>query len=64
MPSVAKKLWDGFFCIYAFPQRIHSAQGANIESELVAELLDLAGIDKSHTSPYHPMGNGETEPEC
>lgn len=64
MPSVAKKLWDGFFCIYAFPQHIHSDQGANIESELVAELLDLAGIDKSHTSPYHPMGNGETEPEC
>ncbi|KAG1952355.1 interleukin-1 receptor accessory protein-like 1-A [Pimephales promelas] len=59
--SVAKKLWDGFFCVYGFPQRIHSDQGANFESELIAELLDVAGVDKSRTSPYHPMGNGGTE---
>uniref|UniRef100_A0A672Y8M8 Gypsy retrotransposon integrase-like protein 1 n=1 Tax=Sphaeramia orbicularis TaxID=375764 RepID=A0A672Y8M8_9TELE len=58
---VAKKLWDNFFCIYGFPQRIHSDQGANFESELIAELLKLSGVDKSHTSPYHPMGNGGTE---
>ncbi|KAI5616605.1 hypothetical protein C0J50_23850, partial [Silurus asotus] len=59
--SIAKKLWDGFFCIYGFPQYIHSNQGANFESELIAELLHLAGVDKSRTSPYHPMGNGGTE---
>lgn len=58
---VAKKLWDNFFCIYGFPQRLHSDQGANFESELIAELLELSGDDKSHTSPYHPMGNGGTE---
>lgn len=59
--KVAKKLWDNFFCVYGFPQRIHSDQGANFESELIAELLTLSGVDKSHTSPYHPMGNGGTE---
>ena len=59
--KVAKKLWDSFFCIYGFPQRLHSDQGANFESELIAELLKLSGVDKSHTSPYHPMGNGGTE---
>lgn len=59
--TVAKKLWDGFFCVYGFPQRIHSDQGANFESELLAELLQLSGVGKSHTSPYHPMGNGATE---
>lgn len=53
---VAKKLWDNFFCIYGFPQRLHSDQGANFESELIAEFLKLSGVDKSHTSPYHPMG--------
>lgn len=58
---VAKKLWDNFFCVYGFPQRIHSDQGATFESELFAELLELAGIDKSRTTPYHPMGNGGTE---
>lgn len=58
---VAKKLWDNFFCIYGFPERLHSDQGANFESELIAELLQLAGVTKSRTSPYHPMGNGGTE---
>lgn len=58
---VAKKLWDNFFCIYGFPQRIHSDQGTNFESELIAELLQLGGVCKSRTSPYHPMGNGATE---
>lgn len=59
--KVAKKLWDEFFCVYGFAQRIHSDQGANFESELVAELLELSGVGKSRTSPYHPMGNGTTE---
>ncbi|KAI4871772.1 hypothetical protein NFI96_001511 [Prochilodus magdalenae] len=59
--KVAKKLWDNFFCVYGFPARIHSDQGANFESELIAELLELAGVVKSRTSPYHPMGNGGTE---
>lgn len=36
---VAQKLWNQFFCIYGFPQRIHSNKGANFESKLIAELL-------------------------
>ncbi|XP_030592555.1 uncharacterized protein LOC115785199 [Archocentrus centrarchus] len=59
--GVAKKLWDNVFCVYGFPQRLHSDQGASFETELIAELLKLSGVDKSHTSPYHPMGNGNTE---
>ncbi|KAJ8361726.1 hypothetical protein AAFF_G00429480 [Aldrovandia affinis] len=59
--KVGKKLWDNFFCVYGFPQRLHSDQGANFQSELIAELLELAGVGQSRTSPYHPMGNGGTE---
>ncbi|KAJ0001787.1 hypothetical protein NQD34_001583 [Periophthalmus magnuspinnatus] len=59
--QVAKKLWDHVFCVYGFPERIHSDQGANFESELIAELLRLSGVSKSHTTAYHPMGNGGTE---
>uniref|UniRef100_A0A3Q3L803 Integrase catalytic domain-containing protein n=1 Tax=Mastacembelus armatus TaxID=205130 RepID=A0A3Q3L803_9TELE len=59
--QVARKLWDHIFCVYGFPERIHSDQGANFESELIAELLKLSGVSKSHTTPYHPMGNGGTE---
>lgn len=59
--QVAKKLWDHVFCVYGFPERIHSDQGANFESELLAELLKFSGVSKSHTTAYHPMGNGGTE---
>ncbi|KAJ8389522.1 hypothetical protein AAFF_G00119120 [Aldrovandia affinis] len=59
--QVARKLWDCVFCVYGFPERIHSDQGASFESELVSELLQLSGVAKSHTTAYHPMGNGGTE---
>lgn len=59
--QVARRLWNDFFCIYGFPKRIHSDQGANFESRLIKELLEMAGIQKSHTTPYHPMGNGVVE---
>ncbi|KAL1255089.1 hypothetical protein QQF64_013150 [Cirrhinus molitorella] len=59
--QVARQLWDKFFCVYGFPQRIHSDQGANFESRLIKELLQIAGIQKSRTTAYHPMGNGQVE---
>lgn len=59
--AVAKQLWNNFFCIYGFPKRIHSDQGASFESALISELLSVAGVKKSHTTPYHPMGNGGVE---
>lgn len=59
--AVAHQLWHNFFCVYGFPKRIHSDRGANFESALVADLLRIAGVQKSHTTPYHPMGNGSCE---
>ncbi len=56
--QVARRLWNDLFCIYGFPKRIHSDQGANSESK---NLLEMAGIQKSHTTPYHPMGNDLAE---
>ena len=59
--QVAKQLWDKYFCVYGFPERIHSDQGASFESHLISELLKVAGVRKSRTTPYHPMGNGSVE---
>lgn len=58
---VAQQLWNNYFCTYGFPERVHSDQGANFESSLIAEMLQVAGVQKSHTTPYHPMGNGCVE---
>lgn len=59
--SVAKKLWDNYFCYYGFPERIHSDQGVNFCSVLIRHLLDFSGVKKSQTTPNHPMGNRITE---
>ncbi len=59
--QVARQLWDRYFCVYGFPDRIHSDQGANFESHLIRELLQVAGVKKSRTTAYHPMGNGLVE---
>lgn len=59
--QVAKVLWDKYFCVFGFPERIHSDQGASFESQLISELLRVSGVRKSHTTPYHPMGNGSVE---
>ncbi|KAI7804446.1 hypothetical protein IRJ41_010397 [Triplophysa rosa] len=59
--QVARMLWDRYFCVYGFPDRIHSDQGAKFESRLIHELLEVSGVKKSRTTAYHPMGNGQVE---
>ncbi len=59
--TVAKALWKNFFCRFGFPTKLHADQGRNFESTVVKELCKLTGITRTHTSPYHPQGNGITE---
>ncbi len=59
--TTAEALFNSFILVYGLPQRFHSDQGANFESKLMEELCMLTGIQKSRTTPYHPMGNGITE---
>jgi hypothetical protein len=59
--TTAEVLFNNFFVHYSFPKRIHADQGANFESTLIKELCQVAGIDKSRTTSYHPQGNGMTE---
>eukprot|EP00731_Ephydatia_muelleri_P009815 Em0005g401a len=53
--TVSKKLVDDRF---SPPEQLHSDQGRQFESELLAEVCSLLKVRKSHTTPYHPQGNG------
>ena len=59
--ATAKLLWNNFTVHYGFPTKIISDQGHNFESELIANLCQVAGVQKLRTSPYHPQTNGQHE---
>ena len=59
--TVGRKLVDEMFCRFSPPEQLHSDQGRQFESELVKEICKLLGVRKTHTTPYHPQGNGMVE---
>ena len=58
---MAKTLWDKFIVHYGLPEKILTDQGQNFESQLVADLCELTGVQKIQTSLYHLQTNGQCE---
>ena len=59
--TTAKALYENFFMHFGFPAKLHSDKAQNFESKVIRHLCKLAGIRKTRTTPYHPMGNGQVE---
>ena len=60
-PTCMRTLYNNFFARFGLPRSLHSDQGRNFESKLFAELCKLAGINKCHTTAFHPQFDGQTE---
>ena len=61
MQTMARTLQNKFIVHYGVPEKILSDQGHNFESQLVADLCKLMGMQNIQTSPYHPQTKGQHE---
>ena len=58
---IVQVLKDDIFSLVGPPRKLHSDQGRNFESTILAGLCEAFGVKKSRTTPYHPMGDGLVE---
>lgn len=59
--TVVDKLFNDFALRFGFPERIHHDMGREFENHLMDQLQKSCDVRGSHTTCYHPMGNGKCE---
>ena len=59
--TLASLLVTEIGCRYGVPSYLHSDQGADLTSNLMAAVCKHLGIAQTRTSAYHPQGNGQVE---
>ena len=59
--TVAKTLIDHLFSRFSTPEQLHSDQGRQFESNLLAEVCQILGIRKTCTTPYNSQCDGLVE---
>ena len=57
MADTARVLYNNYFSVFGFPQRLMSDQGTEFTGDMIAALCKLLGIEKIRTTPYHPQSN-------
>lgn len=59
--TTARALYNNLVQTFGCPERILTDRGAAFESNLISQLCQLYGCQKSRTTAYHPQGNGACE---
>ena len=58
---MARVLYNNYFSVFGFPQRLMSDQGTEFCGKVIAVMCSLLGVEKIRTTPYHPQTNGSAE---
>ena len=59
--TVGKCIFEHYIREHGIPERLHTDQGRQFESDLIKELCSRLGITKTRTTPYHPESDGLIE---
>ena len=59
--EVAEVLVSQWFCRYGVCRQLHSDQGGEFTSKLIARICRLLNVDKTKTTPYRPSSDGLVE---
>ena len=59
--TTARVLYNNFFSIFGFPQKLMSDQGTEFTGDVIAVMCKLLEIEKIRTTPYHLQTNGSVE---
>ena len=51
--TTARALYNNYFSVFGFPQRLMSDQGTEFCRKVIAAMCSLLGIEKIRTTPYH-----------
>ena len=58
---VRNAIETGWVYRYGVPDVLLSDQGRNVDGEVIRQMCTYFGIEKRHSSPYHPQGDGQVE---
>jgi Integrase core domain/Integrase zinc binding domain len=59
--TVAKAIFEQWFCKFGIPAQIHTDGGKEFVNKLLAELCEFLSVQHSKTTPYHPQCNSQVE---
>ena len=59
--TVAKAIFEQWFCKFGIPAQIHTDGGKEFVNKLLAELCELLNVQHTKTTPYHPQCNAQVE---
>ena len=60
-PLIKSALWKTWLGVYGMPKKLLSDQAKNMDGAVINQLCTELKIQKRHSSPYHPQGNGSAE---
>ena len=59
--TTARVLYNEYFLVFGFPQRLMSDQGTGFTSKVIEAMCSLLGIEKIRATPYHPQSNSSAK---